>query len=208
MTHDVAQAVRRDDRRPNLAERVELSRIVRGPVVPRCATVLVPRLDDLAVPRAIVHVDVAGTALNERPRIDDFDADGEVIAAAATTPRALPGVPSLAVEGHHLDEGAVHVEHEMRRGLYGRILESLHRCDRRRHDRVMNDEILGLDGNDLLRGTDSFPDGFLPGGKVPQDGWGRELHYERAPDGSGYALRSLGPDGIDQQGAGDDVRLP
>lgn len=61
---------------------------------------------------------------------------------------------------------------------------------------------------DLLQKTDVFPDGFLKGGVVPADGWGRALVYAAKPDGATYELRSTGPDGVDQQGAGDDVRLP
>jgi hypothetical protein len=61
---------------------------------------------------------------------------------------------------------------------------------------------------DLLQKTDAFPGGFLKGGKVPQDAWGRDLVYTVGEAGATYALRSLGPDGVDQAGAGDDVRLP
>lgn len=60
----------------------------------------------------------------------------------------------------------------------------------------------------LLEKTAEFPDGFLPGGKVPADAWGRALVYRTGDKGSAYTLRSTGPDGIDQDGAGDDVRLP
>jgi hypothetical protein len=61
---------------------------------------------------------------------------------------------------------------------------------------------------DLLQKTDAFPDGFLKGGKVPTDGWGHELVYAARAEGASYTLHSTGPDGVDQQGAGDDVRLP
>ncbi len=61
---------------------------------------------------------------------------------------------------------------------------------------------------ELLVGTPDFPDGFLPGRQLPVDGWKRALVYQRAADGAGYTLHSCGPDGIDQHGAGDDVRLP
>lgn len=64
----------------------------------------------------------------------------------------------------------------------------------------------GLDS--LLQGTDSFPKGFLEGGVVPKDAWGHALVYSVRENGSKYALRSLGPDGVDQQGAGDDVNVP
>ncbi len=61
---------------------------------------------------------------------------------------------------------------------------------------------------DLLLKTDAYPDGFLKSGKVPKDGWDRDLVYVAVVDGSTYAMRSIGPDGVDQDGAGDDVRLP
>jgi hypothetical protein len=60
----------------------------------------------------------------------------------------------------------------------------------------------------LLQKTDAFPDGFLKSGAVPKDGWNRDLVYAGATDGSTYNLYSFGADGIDQQGSGDDVRLP
>jgi hypothetical protein len=62
--------------------------------------------------------------------------------------------------------------------------------------------------DELLRGTDAFPDGFLPDKRVPVDAWNRPFAYEPAADGSSYALRSTGPDGIDQRGAGDDIKAP
>lgn len=52
--------------------------------------------------------------------------------------------------------------------------------------------------------TAAFPDGFLDGGAVPHDAWGRALRYVRGSQG--YELWSLGPDGIDDEGGGDDVR--
>jgi len=62
--------------------------------------------------------------------------------------------------------------------------------------------------DDLLKKTDQFPDGFLAGGKVPADAWGRALVYRAGDKGAAYVLRSTGPDGVDQDGVGDDVRLP
>jgi hypothetical protein len=61
---------------------------------------------------------------------------------------------------------------------------------------------------DLLKGTDSFPKGFLDGAVVPKDGWSRGLVYAAQENGARYALRSTGADGIDQNGAGDDVNVP
>jgi hypothetical protein len=60
----------------------------------------------------------------------------------------------------------------------------------------------------LLVPTASFPKGFLEGTTVPQDGWKHALVYKPASDGATYVLYSLGPDGTDQQGGGDDVKLP
>ena len=62
--------------------------------------------------------------------------------------------------------------------------------------------------DELLAGTDAFPDGFLADKKVPLDGWGRVPFYAAAADGASYELRSLGPDGADQSGGGDDVKAP
>jgi hypothetical protein len=56
---------------------------------------------------------------------------------------------------------------------------------------------------DLEHATPAFPTGFLDGGKLPTDGWDRAFRYERT--GDKYRLWSLGPDGVDQKGAGDDV---
>ncbi len=61
---------------------------------------------------------------------------------------------------------------------------------------------------DLLQKTDAFPDGFLTAGSVPKDAWGRALVYSSSDAGGAYALYSIGADGIDEHGAGDDVRLP
>jgi len=62
--------------------------------------------------------------------------------------------------------------------------------------------------DELLVGTDAFPEGFLSDKKLPVDGWNRALIYRVAEDGKSYELRSLGPDGIDQSGGGDDVKAP
>lgn len=61
---------------------------------------------------------------------------------------------------------------------------------------------------DLLTGTDSFPKGFLDPAVVPQDAWSHELRYTPEANGAKYKLWSLGPDGVDQEGAGDDVLAP
>ncbi len=58
---------------------------------------------------------------------------------------------------------------------------------------------------DDLNGTSqSFPDGYLGGGTVPDDAWGHALLFEAQADGS-YRLWSMGANGIDEQGGGDDV---
>lgn len=57
----------------------------------------------------------------------------------------------------------------------------------------------------LLEKTTTYPDGYLEGGAVPQDGWGQAFVY--VSSAAGYALRSIGPDGKDEKGAGDDLTL-
>lgn len=61
--------------------------------------------------------------------------------------------------------------------------------------------------DDLLQPTDSFPKGFLESG-VPLDGWQHALVYKADVAASKYELYSVGPNGIDDAGAGDDVRAP
>lgn len=60
----------------------------------------------------------------------------------------------------------------------------------------------------LLESTDAFPNGFLDPRSIPKDGWQGDLRYMPDPDAKKYKLWSCGPDGIDQQGAGDDVLAP
>lgn len=62
--------------------------------------------------------------------------------------------------------------------------------------------------DELLKGTEAFPKGFLDGGALPKDGWGRALVYAAREGGAKYDLRSVGANGTDEQGGGDDVSLP
>lgn len=55
---------------------------------------------------------------------------------------------------------------------------------------------------DLAQKSKSYPNGYLDGA-LPKDGWGHDLLYK--VDGNDFILWSKGPDGVDQQGAGDDV---
>ena len=59
----------------------------------------------------------------------------------------------------------------------------------------------------LTRPSANYPKGYLDGGAMPDDGWGRALRYEAAPDGKSFKLWSLGADGADAGGRGDDVVL-
>ncbi|MEM7307124.1 MAG: type II secretion system protein GspG [Planctomycetota bacterium] len=62
-----------------------------------------------------------------------------------------------------------------------------------------------LDG--LLKSTPNYPQGFLSGARaLPMDAWGRPFRYALADGGGSYRLWSMGPDGVDQDGAGDDVQ--
>ncbi len=56
---------------------------------------------------------------------------------------------------------------------------------------------------DLLAKSTNYPDGYLDGGGVPHDGWDHELVYSKTDDG--YQLYSMGPNGQDDGGEGDDI---
>jgi hypothetical protein len=60
----------------------------------------------------------------------------------------------------------------------------------------------------LTQPTQGYPKGYLDGGGMPADGWGRALIYEPAPDGKSFRLWSPGKNGSDERGGGDDVSLP
>ena len=62
--------------------------------------------------------------------------------------------------------------------------------------------------DELVKGTDAFPRGFLESGVVPKDAWNRPLVYQASDKGARYTLRSTGPNGIDDGGGGDDVSAP
>ncbi|MDF1797832.1 MAG: type II secretion system protein GspG [Planctomycetota bacterium] len=57
---------------------------------------------------------------------------------------------------------------------------------------------------DLVSSTSSYPEGYLNMSEVPVDGWGRSFYYERV-SASEYHIRSFGPNGTDDGGAGDDL---
>ena len=56
---------------------------------------------------------------------------------------------------------------------------------------------------DLSLKTENYPNGYLDGAALPLDGWDRALVY-RTVDG-GYKLYSMGPNGEDDDGGGDDI---
>ncbi|MEM9379829.1 MAG: type II secretion system protein GspG [Planctomycetota bacterium] len=57
----------------------------------------------------------------------------------------------------------------------------------------------------LLQKTDTYPGGYLEGGSVPDDAWGQAFVYTKSE--TGYTLWSLGANGIDDGGAGDDLTI-
>ena len=60
---------------------------------------------------------------------------------------------------------------------------------------------------DLLAPSANYPDGYLaPKKEVPKDGWGRALAFKPDADGKRFLLYSFGPDGKDDNGAGDDLK--
>jgi len=58
---------------------------------------------------------------------------------------------------------------------------------------------------DLLTPTQTYPRGFLRSNSLPLDGWGNPFQYATQTEGAGYRLWSPGPDGVNNDGAGDDV---
>lgn len=62
--------------------------------------------------------------------------------------------------------------------------------------------------DELLKGTEAFPKGFLDGNAVPKDGWGRTLVFSTQDKGATFALHSMGENGVDDHGAGDDLVSP
>jgi hypothetical protein len=58
----------------------------------------------------------------------------------------------------------------------------------------------------LVEPTANYPSGYLDGKTALEpDAWGRPFRYALADGGATYRLWSLGADGVDQDGAGDDV---
>ena len=60
---------------------------------------------------------------------------------------------------------------------------------------------------ELLKPTDTFPGGFLDGGRIPRDAWGNDVLYFLSDEGTSFRIWSSGPDGVNQGGSGDDVDL-
>ena len=58
---------------------------------------------------------------------------------------------------------------------------------------------------DLLTPTQAYPRGFLRSNSLPLDGWGNPFQYATQTESAGYRLWSSGPDGVNNDGAGDDV---
>lgn len=59
----------------------------------------------------------------------------------------------------------------------------------------------------LVEPTAKYTAGFLGGPAVPKDGWENEINYHVSQDGTSFRIWSSGPDGVNQDGKGDDVLL-
>jgi len=59
----------------------------------------------------------------------------------------------------------------------------------------------------LVEPTAKYTEGFLGGPAVPKDGWENEINYHVSQDGASFRIWSSGPDGVNQDGEGDDVLL-
>jgi hypothetical protein len=57
----------------------------------------------------------------------------------------------------------------------------------------------------LLDPTEAYPRGFLGGDTLPVDGWGRSFSFAASENGATFRLWSVGADGVDQMGEGDDL---
>ena len=62
--------------------------------------------------------------------------------------------------------------------------------------------------DDLLAPTPNYPKGFVDGDKLPTDGWQHAFAYQLSDDRAHYRLWSIGPDGVDANGSGDDLLAP
>jgi len=59
----------------------------------------------------------------------------------------------------------------------------------------------------LLEPTDNYPHGFYPQSDLPMDPWGNAYRYKKFQGGANqYMIWSCGPNGIDENGAGDDIK--
>ena len=61
---------------------------------------------------------------------------------------------------------------------------------------------------ELTQPTPNYPHGFVDGLPLPIDGWKQAFEYSAAADGASYRLWSIGADGVDGGGEGDDVVAP
>ncbi len=59
--------------------------------------------------------------------------------------------------------------------------------------------------SDLLAPSETYPDGVYAGKTLPNDPWGRRYLYRRS--GGDFLLYSLGPNGLDESGQGDDITV-
>jgi hypothetical protein len=59
--------------------------------------------------------------------------------------------------------------------------------------------------SDLTTPSANYPQGYLEGESIPLDDWGHAFVYALTSEG-GFLLRSMGPNGQDDRGEGDDVR--
>jgi hypothetical protein len=62
--------------------------------------------------------------------------------------------------------------------------------------------------DDLLAPTPNYPKGFVGGDKLPTDAWQHAFEYRVTDAGAHYRLWSIGPDGVDANGSGDDLLAP
>lgn len=112
------------------------------------------------------------------------DPEGEVVEAWSEPVEAVPA--PAAGDGEATREGLLRLK----------TLLEVYRWDRGSYPSELAD---------LSAPSQRYPKGCLEGAPLPLDEWGRPFAYSLTSEG-GFLLRSVGPNGQDEQGQGDDVR--
>jgi len=120
---------------------------------------------------------------------------GCVVGDYLMTAIQAPDEALISFDESEIDEGAL-MEAEVRSDLAGLSNACF-------IYKIENNDMYPPSLEELLKPTDDWPDGIYKADKLPIDPWGNPYHYTKS--GSGYMVWSSGPNGIDEQGSGDDI---